>query len=71
MTLLENANAGDFDNAYKCEILKSMMEEKYTSISVNNSLVAGNLAINILDILRAWMRAKYQREIIGNQQSTI
>ena len=30
MTLLENANAGDFDNAYKCEILKSMMGGKYT-----------------------------------------
>src|ERR1044071_3923698 len=38
MTLLENANAGDFDNAYKCEILKSMMGEKYTPVPANNGL---------------------------------
>src|ERR1044071_4332080 len=38
MTLLENANAGDFDNAYKCVILKSMMGEKYTPVPANNGL---------------------------------
>src|SRR3954447_8410149 len=71
MTLLENANAGDFDNAYKCEILKSTMEGKYTSIPANNGLVASNPAINTPDTLWAWMRAKYQRETVGNQQSAI
>ena len=71
MTLLENANAGDFDNAYKCEILKSMMGGKYTPVPANNSLIAGNPAINTPDTLRAWMRAKYQRETVGNQQSAI
>ena len=71
MTLLENANAGDFDNAYKCEILKSMMGGKYTPVPANNGLVAGNPAINTPDTLRAWMRAKYQRETVGNQQSAI
>ncbi|CAB5381120.1 unnamed protein product [Rhizophagus irregularis] len=50
MTALENANAGDFDNAVK---------------------LAGNPAINIPDTLRAWLRAKYQRETVGNQQSAI
>ena len=60
MTLLENTNAGDFDNAYKCEILKSMMGGKYTPVPANNGLVASNPAINIPDTLRAWMRAKYQ-----------
>ena len=71
MTLLENANAGDFDNAYKCEILKSMIGRKYTPISANNGLIAGNSAINTPDTLRAWMRAKYQQETVGNQQSAI
>ena len=71
MTLLEDANAGDFDNAYKCEIFKSMMGGKYTPVPANNGLVAGNPAINTPDTLRAWMRAKYQRETVGNQQSAI
>ena len=53
MTLLENANAENFDNAYKCKILKSMMGEKYTLVLANNGLVADNSAINIPDTLRA------------------
>ncbi|GBB88673.1 hypothetical protein RclHR1_15220014 [Rhizophagus clarus] len=53
MTVLENANAGDFDNAIKCNILKSMMGGKYAPVPANNSLVAGNLAINTPDTLRA------------------
>ncbi|GES74837.1 hypothetical protein GLOIN_2v1769762 [Rhizophagus clarus] len=57
MTVLENANAGDFDNAVKCNILKSMIGGKYAPVSANNGLVAGNLAINTPDTLRAWMRA--------------
>ncbi|CAB5361357.1 unnamed protein product [Rhizophagus irregularis] len=71
MTLLENANAGDFDNAYKCEILKSMMGGKYIPVPANNGLIAGNPAINSPDTLRAWMKAKYQRETVENQQSAI
>ena len=71
MIVLENANAGDFDNAVKCNILKSMMGEKYAPVPVNNGLVAGNLAINTSDTLRAWLRAKYQRKTVGNQQSAI
>ncbi|CAB5362181.1 unnamed protein product [Rhizophagus irregularis] len=47
MTALENANAGDFDNAVKCTLLKSKMDGKYG------------------------LRAKYQRETVGNQQSAI
>ncbi|GES82058.1 hypothetical protein GLOIN_2v1778214 [Rhizophagus clarus] len=53
MTVLKNANAGDFDNAIKCNILKSMMSGKYVPVPANNSLVAGNLAINTPDTLRA------------------
>jgi hypothetical protein len=71
MTVLENANAGDFDNAVKCDILKSMMGGKYAPVPANNGLVAGNPAINTPDTLRAWLRAKHQRETVGNQQSAI
>ena len=71
MTVLDTANAGDFDNAVKCEILKSMMGEKYALVPANNGLIAGNPAINSPDTLRAWLRAKYQRETVGNQQSAI
>src|SRR4051794_17355539 len=39
MTVLENANAGDFDNAVKCNILKSMMGGKYAPVLANNGLV--------------------------------
>ena len=71
ITVLENANAGDFDNAVKCNILKSMMGGKCVPVPANNNLVVGNPAINSPDTLRAWMRAKYQRETVGNQQSAI
>ncbi|CAG8833090.1 34000_t:CDS:1, partial [Gigaspora margarita] len=53
MTVLENANAGDFDNAVKCDILKFMMGEKYALALANNSLVVGNPAINSSDTLQA------------------
>ena len=59
MTLLENVNIGDFNNAYKCEILKSIIGEKYISVSANNGFVAGNPTINTPDTLWAWIRAKY------------
>ncbi|CAB5376526.1 unnamed protein product [Rhizophagus irregularis] len=71
MTALENANARDFDNAVKCTLLKSKMGRKYAPVPANNGLVAGNPAINTPDTLRAWLRAKYQQETVGNQQSAI
>ena len=71
MIVLENANAGDFDDTYKCEILKSMMEGKYAPVPLQNPFVNPAVNINSPDTLRAWMRAKYQRETVGNQQSAI
>ncbi|CAG8788411.1 18639_t:CDS:1, partial [Racocetra fulgida] len=59
MMILKNANTEDFDNVIKCNILKSIMSEKSVSVSANNNLVVGNLAINSSDTLWAWMRAKY------------
>ncbi|RIA92135.1 hypothetical protein C1645_736599 [Glomus cerebriforme] len=71
MTVLENANAEDFDDAYKCEILKSMMGGKYAPVSLQNPFVNPAVNINSPDTLRAWIRTKYQRETVGNQQSAI
>ena len=71
MTVLENANAGDFDDEVKCNILKSMMGGKYAPVPANDPYTNNNPAINTPDTLRAWMRAKYQRETVGNQQSAI
>ena len=48
-----------------------MMGGKYAPVPANNALVAGNPAINSSDTLQAWLRAKYQRETVGNQQSAI
>jgi hypothetical protein len=71
MTLLENANAGDFNNAVKCDILKSMMGGKYAPVPPQNTFVLPAVNIDSPDTLRAWLRAKYQRETVGNQQSAI
>ncbi|CAG8721679.1 14418_t:CDS:1, partial [Dentiscutata heterogama] len=51
MMVLENVNAGDFDNVVKCNILKSMMGGKYILVLANNNLVVENLAINSPDTL--------------------
>ncbi|CAG8634611.1 5128_t:CDS:2, partial [Diversispora eburnea] len=39
MTVLENANAGDFNDIVKCNILKSMIGEKYAPVSFQNNFV--------------------------------
>ena len=70
ITALENVNAGDFDNAYKCGLLKSKMGGIYAPVPVNDPY-NGNNPINTPDTLRAWMRSKYQREIIGSRQSAL
>ncbi|CAG8491605.1 1235_t:CDS:2 [Dentiscutata heterogama] len=49
--VLENVNAEDFNDAVKCNILKSIMGRKYAPVPANNSLVVENLAINSPDTL--------------------
>ena len=66
MTVLETANAGDFDNTIKCTFLKSKMEGKYAPVPANDPYTAGNPSIDSPDTLRVWMRAKYQRETVGS-----
>ena len=41
-----NANAGTFVDADKCDILKSMMGDKFSLVLANNSYMSGNSAIN-------------------------
>ncbi|CAB4406779.1 unnamed protein product [Rhizophagus irregularis] len=63
MTALKNANAGDFDDAVKCNIFKAQMGRKYLPVPAQN-LYNGNANINSPATLRAWMRSHYQREIV-------
>ncbi len=70
MTVLENANAGDFDDAVKCDIFKAQIGGKYLLISVQDPY-NGNANINSPATLRAWMRSHYQRETVGSQQSAL
>ncbi|PKK64880.1 hypothetical protein RhiirC2_786904 [Rhizophagus irregularis] len=71
MTALENANVGDFNDVIKYGLLKSKLGGKYLPVPNNDPYAGGNPAINSPATLRTWMRAKYQRETIGTQQSAI
>ena len=70
MTVLENANAGDFDDAVKCNIYKAQMGGKYLPVPAQDPY-NGNAPINTPATLRAWMRSKYQRETVGSRQSAL
>jgi hypothetical protein len=70
MTVLENANAGDFDDAVKCGIYKAQMGGKYLPVPAQDPY-NGNANINTPAILHAWMRSKYQRETVGSRQSAL
>src|SRR4051812_36616876 len=70
MTVLENANARDFDDAVKCNIYKAQMGGKYLPVPAQDPY-NGNANINSPATLRAWMRSHYQRETVGNRQSAI
>jgi len=52
MTVLENANAGDFDEAVKCNIYKAQMGGKYLPVPVNDPYNENN-PINTTASLRA------------------
>ena len=68
MTVLENANAGDFDDAVKCDIFKAQIGGKYLLISVQDPY-NGNANINSPATLHTWIRSHYQQEIVGSRQS--
>ena len=70
MTVLENANARDFDDAVKCDIYKAQMGGKYLPVPAQDPY-NGNANINTPATLRAWMRSKYQRETVGSRQSAL
>ena len=52
MTVLENANAGDFDDAIKCDIFKAQMGGKYLPVPAQDPY-NGNANINSPATLRA------------------
>jgi hypothetical protein len=47
------------------------MGGKYAPVPLQNNFVNPAVNINSPDTLRAWLRVKYQRETVGNQQSAI
>src|SRR6185369_5823370 len=71
MTALENDNAGDFNDAVKCDVLKSKIGGKFAPVPADDPYTQGNPAINTPATLRGYLNAKYQRETIGSQQSAI
>ncbi|CAG8769553.1 15803_t:CDS:1 [Cetraspora pellucida] len=71
MTALEDANAGDFDDAVKVEIMKSKMAGKYASVLAQNNFVNPAVNIDSPDTIRAWLNKKYQRETIGTKNLAI
>ena len=52
MTALENANAGDFNDAVKCDIYKAQIEGKYLPVPAQDPY-NGNANINAPTTLRA------------------
>ncbi|GBC36910.2 hypothetical protein GLOIN_2v1773489 [Rhizophagus irregularis DAOM 181602=DAOM 197198] len=70
MTVLENANAGDFDDVVKCDIFKAQMGGKYLPVPAQDPYNE-NANINSPATLRAWMRSHYQRETVGSWQSAL
>jgi hypothetical protein len=70
MTVLENANAGDFDDVVKCDIFKAQMGGKYLPVPAQDPYNE-NANINSPATLRAWMRSHYQRETVGSRQSAL
>ncbi|CAG8672930.1 20024_t:CDS:1, partial [Racocetra fulgida] len=71
MMALENANAEDFDDAVKVEIMKGKMAGKYAPVPPQNDFVNPAVNIDSPDTLRAWLNTKYQREIVETNQSAI
>ena len=58
MTVLKNANAGDFDDAVKCDIFKAQMGGKYLPVPAQNPY-NGNANINSPATFCTWMRSHY------------
>ena len=54
MTALENANAGDYNNAVKCDIYKAQMGEKYLPVPAQD-LYNENAFINTSATLRVYI----------------
>ncbi len=68
ITAANNANAGTFVDADKCDILKSMMEDKFSPVPANDPYTGSNPAINIPATFTVWLRYKYREVMAGNAE---
>ncbi|CAJ0839263.1 1534_t:CDS:2 [Entrophospora sp. SA101] len=62
MTVLENAHAGDFDDAVKCTILKSKMAGKYAPLETNSHQLQ-NKSQSDNDSIRAEIKSMIKSEL--------
>ena len=68
ITAANNANAGTFVDADKCNILKSMMGDKFFPVPANDPYTGGNPAINTPATFTVWLRHKYREVMAGNAE---
>jgi|SRR6266540_3295978 len=68
ITVANNANANTFVDTDKCDILKSMMGDKFFPVPANDSYIGGNPAINTPVTFTVWLRYKYRKVIAENTE---
>jgi len=68
ITAANNANAGTFVDADKCDILKSMMGDKFSPVPANDPYTGGNPALNTPATFTVWLRHKYREVMAGNAE---
>ena len=68
ITVTNNANANTFANTNKCDILKSMIGDKFSPVPANNPYTSSNPAINTPTTFTVWLRHKYREVMAGNAE---
>src|ERR1044071_598724 len=68
ITVANNVNANTFADADKCDILKSMMGDKFSPVPANDPYTGGNPAINTPATFTVWLRHKYREVMAENAE---
>ena len=68
ITAANNANANTFVDADKCDILKSMMGDKFSPVPANDLYTNANPTINTPATFTVWLRHKYREVMAGNAE---
>ncbi|CAG8638312.1 4748_t:CDS:1 [Funneliformis caledonium] len=68
ITAVNNANANTFVDANKCDILKSMMGDKFSPVLANDPYTGSNPAINTSATFIVWLCHKYREVMAGNAE---